>query len=290
MGSENVTQTTGQLDVGGSSLYYEVMGAGYPLVLIHDGLVDLRVWDEQFFFFADQYRVIRYDRRGYGRSERPLEDYSNVSDLHRLLASLEVERAALMGVSAGGMVGISFALAHPDLVSALVLVGTAVGGFQPSAHMLERGMAAIRPLIEDDDVEQTIENWVNDPYLMAPANKRARQRLYELLTSSPRNLYDPHYHSFREPGEPALRRLDEIQAPTLLIVGEADAPDNHAVSGAVQVGIRDSKRVVLPDAGHLAQLEQPQAFNQLVAEFLGAVHLFDDQIGSIFKIEPISGV
>jgi 3-oxoadipate enol-lactonase len=273
MGSENDTLTTGKLDVGGSSLYYEVMGEGYPLILIHDGLVDLRVWDEQFFFFAGQYRVIRCDRRGYGRSERPLEDYSNVSDLHRLLTSLGVERAALMGVSAGGMVAIDFTLAHPDMVGALVLVGTAVGGFQASDHMQKRGLAAIRPLIEDDDVEQTIENWVNDPYLIAPANERARQRLRELLTSSPHNLYDPHYHSFREPGEPALGRLKEIQVPTLLVVGEADAPDNHAVSGALQVGIRDSKRVVLPNAGHLAQLEQPQVFNQLVAEFLGALHL-----------------
>jgi pimeloyl-ACP methyl ester carboxylesterase len=247
------------------------MGEGYPLVLIHDGLVDLRVWEEQFSFFADQYRVIRYDRRGYGRSERPWEDYSNVKDLYHLLLFLEVERASLMGVSAGGMIAIDFTLAHPDMVSALVLLGTAVSGFQDSEHMQERIMAAIRPLIKYDDVQQTVDNWVSDPYLVAPANRAARQRLREFLLSSPHNLYDPHYHSFWEPGKPALGRLSEIQVPTLLVVGEADAPDNHAISGALQVGIRYSRRVVLPNAGHLANLEQPQVFNQLVSEFLSSL-------------------
>jgi pimeloyl-ACP methyl ester carboxylesterase len=157
------------------------------------------------------------------------------------------------------------------MVDALVLVGTAVGGFQDSQHMQERIMAAIRPLIKDDDVELTVDNWVNDPYLVAPANRAARQRLRKFLLSSPRNLYDPHYHSFWEPGEPALERLSEIRVPTLLVVGEADAPDNHAISGALQVGIKGSRRVVLPDAGHLAQLEQPQTFNQLVSEFLSSL-------------------
>jgi pimeloyl-ACP methyl ester carboxylesterase len=256
------------MDAGSSRLYYETIGEGHPLVLLHDGLVDLRVWDEQFSVFADRYRVIRYDRRGYGRSERPWEDYSNVKDLYHLLRSLGIERAALMGVSAGGMIAIDFTLAHPDMVDALVLVGTAVGGFQDSEHMQERIMAAIRPLIMDDDVEQTIDNWVTDPYLIAPTNERARQRLRKFLLSSPRNLYDPHYHSFWEPGKPALGRLEEIRVPTLLVVGEADAPDNQAVSGALQAGIRGSRRVVLSDAGHLVPLEQPQVFNQLVSEFL----------------------
>jgi pimeloyl-ACP methyl ester carboxylesterase len=247
------------------------MGTGYPLVLIHDGLVHRRVWDEQFSFFAQQYKVIRYDRRGYGRSECPTEDYSNVADLQTLLQFLEVERTGLMGVSAGGMIALDFTLAYPDRVEALVLVGTAVRGFEVSEHMRQRGQAAAKPLIENDDVEQTIENWVNDPYLVAPANTTARQRLREFLTSHPHNLYDPHLHRVEEPGEPAIGRLSEVRVPTLLIIGESDIADNHAVSGALQVGIRDSKRVVLPNAGHLAHLEQADVFNQLVSEFLESV-------------------
>jgi len=263
--------TTGYINIDNAKLYYEIIGAGYPITLIHDGLVDCRVWDEQISFFAKQYQVIRYDRRGYGRSERPWADYSNVQDLHTLLKALEIEHTSLMGVSAGGMIAIDFALAHPDMVDALVLVGAGINGFEGSTHSQQRIQATIRPLIEDDNVEQTIENWVNDPYFVSPANTTARLRFREFLTTNPHNLYDPHWHSFEEPGEPAIGRLSEIDIPTLLIVGEADIADNHAVSGALQVGIRGSKRVVLSNAGHLANLEQPQVFNQLASEFLALV-------------------
>ena len=258
----------GHIDAGNSKMYYETVGTGHPLVLIHDGLVDCRVWDEQIAFFAEHYQVIRYDRRGYGRSEPPTADYSNVEDLYTLLQSLEIEKASLMGVSAGGMIAIDFTLAHPKMVDTMVLIGAYVNGFEGSEHAHKRGMAAAGPLIEKDDVEQTIENWVNDPYFVAPENTSARKKFREFLTSCPHNLYKPHAFSFDEPGPPAIDRLSAINVPTLIIVGEEDIADNHAVSGAIQVGINGSKRVVFPNAGHLVNLEQPQKFNQTTFEFL----------------------
>lgn len=265
--------TEGFVDLGSSRLFYEAIGDGYPIVLIHDGLIHREVWDEQFSYFANQHEVIRYDRRGYGRSDRPLEDYSNVNDLHVLLEHLNIKRTSLMGVSAGGMVALDFTLAHPDRVDALVLIGSAISGFEISEHMRQRGQVAARPLIEDDNFERTIENWVNDPYLVAPENDAARLKMRNFLTSNPHNLSDPHWHSFEEPGEPALNRLSEIQVPTLIVVGEADIPDNHAMAGALQLGIKDSTRVVFPGAGHLALLEQPEQFNLLVSEFLNSLSL-----------------
>jgi pimeloyl-ACP methyl ester carboxylesterase len=141
------------------------------------------------------------------------------------------------------------------MVDALILIGTVVNGFEISEHMRRRGQAAARPFIEDGDVDQTIENLVNDPYLVSKFNSSASQKLREYLTTCPHNLFDLHWHSFDEPGEPAIKRLPEIRVPTLLIVGEEDIPDNHAMSGALQIGIKDSKRIVLPQAGHLANLE-----------------------------------
>ena len=120
------SQPTTITPAGGPQLHYEIAGAGHPLVMLHDGLIDCRVWDDQFPAFAASYTVVRYDRRGYGRSERPWQDYSNVDDLHALLRALEVERAILMGASAGGLVAIDFALAHPGMADALVLIGPAV--------------------------------------------------------------------------------------------------------------------------------------------------------------------
>ena len=176
-----------------------------------------------------------------------------------------------MGVSASGMIAIDFTVAHPEMVDAMVLIGAYVDGFKSSEHMRQRGMAAAGPLIENDDVEQTIENWCNDPYFVSPKNTSARQKFREFLTSYPHNLYEPHGFSFDEPGPPAIGRLSEIDVPTLIMVGEEDIADNHAVSGAIQVGINGSKRVVFPDAGHLVSLEQPEIFNQIAFEFLQSV-------------------
>ena len=180
------------------------MGTGHPLVLIHDGLVDCRVWDEQISYFAEHYQVIRYDRRGYGKSEPPATDYSNVEDLHTLLQFLKIEKASLMGVSAGGMIAIDFTLSHPEMVDALVLIGSDVSGFEGSEHASQRVMSVIKPLLENDDVEQTIENWCNDPYFISPKNTSARKKFREFLTTYPHNLYAPHAYSFDEPGPPAI--------------------------------------------------------------------------------------
>ncbi|HSG45249.1 MAG TPA: alpha/beta hydrolase [Anaerolineales bacterium] len=184
---------TGQIDLGSSKLYYKTMGTGHPLVLIHDGLVDCRVWDEQIPFFSEQYQVVRYDRRGYGRSEPPIDDYSNIEDLHTLLQFLEIEKACLMGVSAGGMISIDFTLAHPEMVDAMVLIGAYVDGFKSSEHMRQREMAAAGLLIENDDVDQTIENWVNDPYFVALENTAARKNFREFLTTYPL-IFISHMH------------------------------------------------------------------------------------------------
>ena len=264
------TLKSGHLDLGNSKIYYETIGAGYPITLIHDGLVDCRVWDEQIAFFAEHYQVIRYDRRGYGQSEPPTADYSNVEDLHTLLKFLEIEKTSLMGVSAGGMIAIDFTLAHPEMVDAIVLIGGNVDGFEGSEHAHQRVMSVIKPLVEDDDVEQTIENWCNDQYFVSPKNTSARKKFREFLTSYPHNLYEPHGYSFDEPGPPAVGRLSEINVPTLIIVGEEDIADNHAVSGVLQVGINGSKRMVFPDAGHLVNLEQAQTFNKMATEFLAS--------------------
>jgi pimeloyl-ACP methyl ester carboxylesterase len=258
----------GSINLSGSKLFYEMIGDGLPMVLIHDGLVHREVWDEQFDYFSQLSKVVRYDRRGYGRSEPPKEDYSNVDDLLALLDHLQIERAILMGVSAGGMIAIDFCLAFPSMVDALVLVGSGISGFEISEQMMNQIQAAVKPLVENDDVEQTIENWANDPYLVTAENSIAHQKFRSLLISNPHNLYDPHRHSFEEISERAVRRLSEIKAPALIVVGEYDRPDNHAMAGALQVGIIDSKRVVFHDAGHLVNLEQPEEFNLLVSEFL----------------------
>jgi pimeloyl-ACP methyl ester carboxylesterase len=261
-------QTADYLALEGGRLYYEVFGAGFPIVLIHDGLAHSPVWDAQVAAFAPHYRVIRYDRRGYGRSDPPDTTYSNLDDLHALLQALGVARAIVVGSSAGGGLAIDFALAYPTMVEALVLSGPVVNGLGYSFHFMQRAYANFAR-----DPQATAELWINDPYGIAPGNDAARARLREILTASPQNLDFAKGRYERSPESAALPRLGQITAPTLLLVGDRDIPDVHAHVGAIEAGIRGARRVVIPGAGHLVYLEQPAAFNHEVSEFLSLLTL-----------------
>ena len=125
-----MTSTTGTAEANGATLYYEVAGEGGPLVLVHAGIADGRMWEGQLEPFSRRYRTVRHDMRGFGRSPMVEGAYSHHADLRALLDALEIDRAAFVGCSMGGATVIDFALENPGRVEALVLVGSAVGGFE----------------------------------------------------------------------------------------------------------------------------------------------------------------
>src|SRR5437867_6953607 len=114
---------SGYIQVDAGKIFYEAAGLGPVIIMIHDGLLHRETWNAQFAVFAKHYRVIRWDRRGYGRSSTPTSAFSQLDDLFAVLKGLKVERATLLGCLAGGLLAIHFALDHPEMVTALVLVG-----------------------------------------------------------------------------------------------------------------------------------------------------------------------
>lgn len=260
--------TTGFIDApGGGKLGYEVRGEGAPIVFLHDGLVASATWDHQFDLFAKSFRTIRYDRRGFGRSEPPKGPYSDVDDLQAVFESLKIGRAVLVGCSNGSRLAVDYALAHPDRVEALVLVGPVVSGLPYSEHFLRRGLVNYRPMFREKSREKLIEAWVQDPYLTDAHNPEAHARLRELLTKNPGPL-TASFPESRPPDRSAVGRLAEIHAPTLIVVGASDIPDVHAHAGVLEAGIHDARRIVLPGAGHLVQLDRPEALDQEILLFL----------------------
>ena len=131
---------TGFAEINGTTLYYEVAGAGNPFFLVHGHLLDRRSWDDQFAVFAQRYRVIRYDQRGFGDSGLITkgESYSDRQDLYELMKFLGIESASLMGVSGGGALAIDFTLEHPEMVDALIPVTAGVSGFRPSEEVMKK--------------------------------------------------------------------------------------------------------------------------------------------------------
>ena len=264
--------SSGYVPVGPDKLYYEVAGQGPVIVCIHDDNLHREVYDDQFAFFSKNYKVIRYDRRGYGRSTAGTVPYTNLDDLNALFTELRIDKACLMGMSMGGRLAVDFALRYPEKVTSLVLIGAVVGGLPYTSHMTDRG--GRQPQFDTTDpvkylAQARLYYVTEDPYTIYSENAAAKEKAKRLVLDNPRH---PGV-SRNEPQEtvPACKRLGEIKVPTLILVGEFDIPDVHAHAGALNAGIPGSRRDIIRHAAHLAPLEQPEAFNKVVADFLAGV-------------------
>jgi 3-oxoadipate enol-lactonase len=259
-------QTSGYLDVGGSKIFYETRGAGPAIVFLHDGLLHAVTWDAIWQSLAVGHEVIRYDRRGYGRSEPPTKSYSSIEDLAKLLAHLKKQNAVIVGSSSGGALAIDFAIRYPEMVDGLFLIGPVLHGIDFTKEFRERASQNNEPM-ERGAIKAWATNWSQDRFLIASANEDARRKVYDALVTNAEKLKKFDNALEEQLAPPASRRLSEIKAPTLILVGEADIADVHAHGKAINAGIRGSELVLVKDAGHLIQLEKPAEVIHRLEEF-----------------------
>ncbi|NJN99498.1 MAG: alpha/beta fold hydrolase [Anaerolineales bacterium] len=272
--SPAVPLISGFAEVNQAQLYYEVMGAGYPLILIHAGIADRRMWDDQFTFLAQYHRVIRYDVRGFGNS-RTVETggvtYSDHQDLYSLLKFLGVDRAFLLGVSNGGRIALDFTLAYPSMVQALLPICSALGGYEFTDEATKQKDAAGDAALARGDIAQAVELnlqlWVDGPgRTPEQISPIVRERVREMLTQLCHRSEDT---GERQPLDPAaITRLNEIYVPTLVIIGDQDVLDMLTIADLLAAGISRAEKVIMPHVAHLPNLEKPEEFNQIVLDFL----------------------
>ena len=218
-----------------------------------------------------RYRVVRYDLRGFGKSGHGTSRYSHADDLAALLDYLGVMDVALVGLSLGGGAVINFAMGHPDRVRALVVVDPSLGGFSWSAEFTAE-LNNVRDVARTSGVQDAREQWLLSP-LFAPAlaNPRSAKRLRTMVGD-----YSGWHWLNADLGRPfkppAIERLGEIVAPTLVIVGELDAPDFRNIAATVVQTVSHARKVTLPGVGHLANLEDPDRFNDHLLRFLDSTH------------------
>jgi 3-oxoadipate enol-lactonase len=254
------------LDVGGSKIYYEESGTGEAIVLVHDGLVSSMTWDGVWRTLAKKYHVVRYDRRGYGLSDPPAVPFSPIDDLYKLMAHLKIDHATFVGCSSGGGTAIDFTLVHPQMVDRLILIGSVLHGMVVSNAFGERGRRNNAPL-GHGDYKAVAENWSNDPSTISAGDSTGKRRLYDALVRFPQNLKYTGNLEIRF-AIPAVRRLSEIHAATLILVGEYDMPDVHAFEGAIQAGIAGARREIVKGCAHLIPLEKPEFLSERITSFI----------------------
>jgi pimeloyl-ACP methyl ester carboxylesterase len=267
---------SGKIEVAGATLFYESTGRGNALVLVHAGICDQSMWDDDVPSFAGGHQVITYDTRGYGATRSTDVAFSNRADLIAVLDNLGIDRAALLGCSRGGSIVLDTTLEYPDRVSALVWVNGGLGGLEHEGTPEERALFESEELmVEAKDwagiADLDLRIWVDgigQPATRVPAHIRERVRALSLanyVAGHPEGdpiVLDP----------PAAGRLGEITVPTMIVEGELDPSDTHAAAEALATGIAGARRVTMKGVAHLPNLERPDDFRRIVRDFLTSVH------------------
>ncbi|MGC4803961.1 alpha/beta fold hydrolase [Micromonospora sp. DT233] len=263
-----------KIEINGASLAYDDLGSGTPVVLLHAGIADRRMWREQLPALAARHRVIALDLRGYGDSELPAAPFAHHDDVVGLLDALGLPQAALVGCSFGGAVAIDTALAYPQRVGALALFGTAVGGNEWSEETNDLWEELVGDTDPDDFAASAageVRFWVVgpgrrpedvDPALIRFAEEMDRRALAAERALSAVDVI--------ELDPPAIERLGELRLPVLVTAGAADVPDIGRLADRIAAEVPGAVRLPdLPDAGHLLPLERPDAANAALLHFLG---------------------
>jgi len=260
---------TGIARFGQSEIYYEIAGSGEPtIVLLHGGMLDRRMWDEQFELLAKTHRVLRYDADAHGNSTLPPDVYWDSLNLRELLNTLEIDRAILVGLSLGGKTAIDLALEDPERVEAIVAVSAGLSGYRfTSDFYLEYRdvmIQAWRAGEFDAVVEAFQRPWTDGPH-RAPEDVDPGVR--EKVRMMARNGLE-HAMEGRPIDPPATERLGELTLPMLMVVGELDMPGILDIADKVVAANPNAELVVVPNVAHMVNMEAPERFNELLLEYL----------------------
>jgi pimeloyl-ACP methyl ester carboxylesterase len=245
-------------------LAHDVAGDGPALVLLHSAVCDRRMWDPQWAALLDAgYQVVRCDLRGYGRSALPDGPYSDAEDVADLLGELRIERAALIGSSYGGQVALEVAARRPELVAALVLLCSAAPDHVPSDPLrsfAEREDA----LLAAGDVDAAVE--LNVATALGPeADDAVRQQVRQMQ----RRAFGLQLAAAEECTQLATDvDVSRIEAPCLAVSGGHDRPDFRDIAVRLAAQLPAARHQELPWAGHLPNLERPDAVSDLLSSFL----------------------
>lgn len=269
---------SGFANIDSAKIYYEVAGMGMPLVMIHAGVADSRQWNNEFMNFAQAYQVIRYDMRGFGRSEPVNGEFSHMSDLVSLLDALEVHQPlVMMGCSMGGGLAMDSALTHPSRARALIMVDSGPSGLELDVARSSKFADVDKAFKEGNlDLVAELETqiWFDG---VGRTPEQVNQPMRKLLWEMNRLALS---HEVKQLGKrlpntqtPAFDRLGELDMPVLVIVGAHDTAYTLAAADYMTEKIQSARKVIIEDAAHLPNMDQPHEFQGIVKDFLESLSI-----------------
>jgi pimeloyl-ACP methyl ester carboxylesterase len=273
---------TGYAEISEGRLYYEAFGEGTPVLFIHGNFADRRHWDDQFPVFAERHRAIRYDVRGFGKSSVPVEErpYSHHEDAAALMRHLGIEKAHVIGLSMGAGIAADFVLEHPEMSRSLVSVGPWVTGYNsPTVEKVFDGIKAVASALQSKGTAAALEEFLTGMLGQSLSmNPSVEARLHEFGAD-----YTFWHLCHTDPGEkqvssetaqigmPATERIAGMRVPALIVTADHDIPACIEIAELMEHRISGARKIVMPDTGHIINMERPQEFNRIVLNFLAEV-------------------
>ncbi|MFC3651208.1 alpha/beta fold hydrolase [Dyella humi] len=274
--------TSRWIDLDYARLYAEEAGEGDAITMLHGFLVDSGQWDNEFTALADTHRVLRYDARGFGRSTIEPGSYAHHQDLAAVLDACGVQRTTLLACSGGAATALDFALAQPERVSALILVGPGYWGrFADSTPAARAFLQALGTFDVSGLIDSSLRAFTDGPRRAQNEVDPAARRHTEAMTT---HLFKREVSYWtraavaqdqRTPKPSALERLHEIDVPVVLIVGSEDQIEVHQLSKELAEGLPHARMFVVHGAGHHANLEAPAQVLGIVRNALSMAALMD---------------
>ena len=260
---------TDYLETNGAWIAYDVAGSGEPVLLVHAGVANRSMWDDQVEALRDRYRVIRHDTRGFGETETEAVSFSNRADIGALLDHLDERSAHLVGLSRGGQIALDFALEFPERVRSLTVVAGGVGGYESPAELPAETWAAVEALEEARDWEALSDwetaFWADGPGQPPDRVPEVRRRVHEWVLTN--------YRAEKVEGEPqpldppAETRLADLHVPLLVILGRLDDPGTVDSMRHLATSVAGA-RLEEFESAHMVNLEHPDRFNRVLRAFL----------------------
>ena len=264
---------------GEGKIYYEERGKGTPLILLHGHSLDTRMWDEQFDDFAQGHRTIRLDFRGYGRSSEQREDFqhTHVDDVLTVMDSLKIEKAHIVGLSMGAFVAGDMLAMYPERMLSCTLASGSIRNSPGPAEPMTEEESLKRDkeiaTLKKKGIEAYKQEW-HEALMSSGGSQRERMRqpLWQMIEDW--SAWQPLHKEVRlfygKEAWKALRERGTTNVPTLLIRGENEVKDRKGEPGEMKY-LSHARYEIIPDCGHMLNMERPEEFNRLVLEFLKTI-------------------
>ncbi len=262
-----------QATLNGIPVRYTITGSGPWVTLSHSLACRLEMWDEEIRRLSEHFTVLAYDSRGHGESGFPARPYTLdeiADDIKGLFDHLGIRQSHWIGLSMGGVFGLHAALRYPGIFTSMVLADT-------SSRLSAEGIAAFKDRVSkvradgmEVMVDPTLKRWFKDSFRAKEATLMTR--VAEWIRTTPAEGYVGT--SAAIPTIDVTERLGEIKVPVLVIVGADDIAMPPSMAKILAEGLPDARLIVIPDAGHLSNLEQPEAFNAALEAFYKEQKLF----------------